>query len=180
MTKAEQTQYTCPICRTEKHKLMIVMEPLDYGDVQVLLQPDEGFEKGIWFEFDIREKNFFYCKNCKMRFSRVDPSVISKYKEKKVPGVFTDCILKECRENDGGRMGTYEDVAIGEIFIKGDDPNLAKRRKRIRALLEKADMDEIPDAIDHFLKEFSGEFTLDQAGICSECGIVVAREVDMK
>jgi hypothetical protein len=180
VTKAKETKYTCPICESKKNKLMIVMDPLDYGDIKVLLRPDEGFEKGIWFEFDIRESNFFYCKTCKMRFSRVDPKDIPKYKDKRIAGVHTECILKECREKFGGKMGTYKDVTVGEIYIKGDDPSTAKRRKRIRDLMEKAEMDEIPDAIDNFLKEFTGEFTLDQAGVCNECGIVIAREVDMK
>ena len=64
--------------------------------------------------------------------------------------------------------------------MKGEDPRIAKRRSRIRELLDKADLEEIPDAIDNFLKEFTGEFTLDQAGICNECGIVIVKEVDMK
>lgn len=80
----------------------------------------------------------------------------------------------------GGRIGTYKDVVIGEIYMKGEGPRHAKRRKRIRELLKKANLEEIPDAVDNFLQEFSGEFSLDQAGICSECGVVVVREVDMK
>lgn len=180
MTKVVQTPYTCPICESKKQKLVIIMEPLDYGDVEVLLRSVEGTEKKIFFEFDIRESNFYYCRNCKMRFSRIDPNELSKYKEKRVPRVFTDCILKECREKHGGKMGTYRDVAVGEIYMKGDDPRMAIRRKKVRELLQKADLEEVPDKIDNFLQEFTGEFTLDQAGICNECGIVVAREVDLK
>ncbi|UCE74168.1 MAG: hypothetical protein JSV56_00305 [Methanomassiliicoccales archaeon] len=180
MRKALITQYTCPVCRSKKGKLLIVMEPLDYGDVEVLLEPISESKTTIWFSFDIRENNFFYCKNCKMRFSRIDPGQFSQYKQKRIPGIFTDCILKECREESGGRIGTYKDVAIGEIYMKGEDPRISKRRDRIRGLLQKADLDEIPDAIDNFLKEFTGNFTLDQAGICNECGIIVAKEVDLK
>lgn len=180
MTKVAQTDYTCPICESKKSKLLIIMEPLDYGDVQVHLKSLEGPEKEIQFEFDIRESNFYYCKNCKMRFNRIDPFELPRYKENKIPGIFTDCILKECRENFGGRIGTYRDVAIGEIYMKGDNPSMARRRKRVRELLQKTDLEEIPDKIDNFLQEFTGEFTLDQAGICNECGIVVVREVDLK
>ncbi len=180
MARAVQTEYTCPTCRSKKTKLVIVMEPLDYGDVEVLLESTLGTKTAIWFDFDIRESNFFYCKNCKMRFSRIDPAQFPEYKTKKIPGIFSECILKECREKYGGRIGTYKNVKIGEIYMKGEDPRIAKRRERIRELLEKADLEEIPDTIDSFLKEFTGEFTLDQAGICSECGIVVVREVDMK
>ena len=180
MTRAVQTEYTCPTCRSKKSNLVIVMEPLDYGDVEVLLESTLGSKTAIWFDFDIRESNFFYCKNCKMRFSRIDPAQFPQYKSKRIPGIFTDCILKECREKYGGTIGTYNDVAIGEIYMKGEDPRIAKRRSRIRELLDKADLEEIPDAIDNFLKEFTGEFTLDQAGICNECGIVIVKEVDMK
>jgi hypothetical protein len=180
MIKAVQTKYTCPICEDTKHKLLIIMEPLDYGDVKVLLKPIENSGKDLWFEFDIRESNFFYCSNCRMRFSRVDPSELPKYKATKIPNVFSECIIKECREDFGGRIGTYKDVGVGKIYIKGDDPKLEKRRKRIAELLERADVEEIPDAIDHFLSEFTGEFTLDQAGICNECGIVIVKEVDLK
>ncbi len=180
MTKVTQTFYTCPVCESKKQKLLIVMDPLDYGDVEVLLKSAEGSEKEIWFEFDIRESNFYYCKNCKMRFNRIDPHVFPKYKEKMVPGIFTDCILKECRENDKGKIRTYRDVMVGEIYMKGDSPKKALRRKRIKELLEKANLEEIPDKIENFLQEFTGEFILDQAGICNVCGIVVAREVDFK
>jgi hypothetical protein len=180
MIKAVQTKYTCPICEDTKHKLLIVMEPLDYGDVKVLLRPVQNSGKDLWFEFDIRESNFFYCSNCRIRFSRVDPTELPKYKATKIPNIFTDCIIKECREDFGGRIGTYKDVAVGKIYIKGDDPKLEKRRKRVAELLERADIEEIPDAIDHFLSEFTGEFTLDQAGICNECGIVIVKEVDLK
>lgn len=180
MTKAVQTSYTCPVCESKKHKLMIIMEPLDYGDAEVFLKPLEGIGIGIWFEFDIRESNFYYCKNCKVRFSRIDPAKLSKFKDKRIPRIFSDCILQECRERFGGRIGTYRDVVIGEIYIKGDDPKMAKRRKRVKELLEKTDMEKMPDVVDNFLQEFTGEFSLDQAGICNECGIVVAKEVDMK
>jgi hypothetical protein len=180
LIRAVQTQYTCPVCRSKKEKLLVVMEPLDYGDVEVLLESTSGSQTAIWFDFDIRESNFFYCQNCQMRFSRIDPTQIPKYKQKRIPRIFTDCILKECREEYGGRIGTYKDVAVGEIYMKGEDPRITKRRDRIRGLLEKADLEEIPDVIDNFLKEFTGEFTLDQAGICSECGIVVVKEVDQK
>jgi len=180
MTKVKLTPYTCPVCRSKKSKLLIVMDPLDYGDVRVLLKPVKGFEKGILFEFDIIESNFYYCKNCKMRFSRIEPNQLSKYKDKRIPGIFTDCIFKECKKMYGGRIGTYRDVVIGEIYMKGEGPRHAKRRKRIRELLKKADLEEIPDAVDNFLQEFSGEFSIEQAGICSECGVVVVREVDMK
>lgn len=180
MTRAVQTEYTCPTCRSKKIKLVIIMEPLDYGDVEVLLESTLGTKTAIWFDFDIRESNFFYCKNCKMRFSRIDPAQFSQYKSKKVPGLFSDCILKECREKYGGRIGTYRDVTIGEIFMKGEDPRVTKRRERIRGLLDKANLEEVPDNIDNFLKEFTGEFKLDQAGICNECGIVVIKEVDME
>lgn len=180
MIRAVQTKYTCPVCQSKKEKLLVVMEPLDYGDVEVLLESTSGSQTAIWFDFDIRESNFFYCKNCQMRFSRIDPAQMPKYKQKRIPSIFTDCILKECREEYGGRIGTYKDVAVGEIYMKGEDPRITKRRDRIRDLLEKADLEEIPDAIDNFLKEFTGEFTLDQAGICSECGIVVVKEVDLE
>lgn len=180
MTKVAQTPYTCPICESKKSKLLIIMEPLDYGDVEVLLKSVEGSEKEIQFEFDIRENNFYYCINCKMRFSRIDPIELPKYKEKRISGIFTDCILKECSEKYGGRIGTYRDVRIGEIYMKGDNPSMARRRKRVRELLQKANLEEIPDKIENFLQEFTGEFTLDQAGICNECGIVVIREVDFK
>ncbi len=180
MTKAVQTRYTCPVCESKKYKLLMIMEPLDYADVKVVMKSVDGPERKIQFVFDIREGNFYYCKNCRMRFSRIDPKEISDYKEKKVPGVFSDCILKECREELGGRMGTYQDVVVGNIFMKGEGPSRAKRRELIKDLLKMASIDEVPDSLDNFLKEFSGEFTLDQAGICNECGIVVAREVDLK
>jgi hypothetical protein len=180
MTKALLTGYTCPVCRSTKNKLLTIMEPLDYADVEVTMKSVEGPEKKIKFVFDIREGNFFYCKNCRMRFNRIDPSELIKYKEKRIPGVFTDCILKECRDEQGGRIGTYKDVAIGSIYMKGEGPGRTKRREMVKELLQKADLEEIPDPIDNFLKEFSGEFTLDQAGICNECGIVVTREVDLK
>jgi hypothetical protein len=180
LTKVAQTPYTCPICESKKSKLLIIMEPLDYGDVEVLLKSVERSEKEIQFEFDIRENNFYYCINCKMRFSRIDPIELPKYKEKRISGIFTDCILKECSEKYGGRIGTYRDVRIGEIYMKGDNPSMARRRKRVRELLQKANLEEIPDKIENFLQEFTGEFTLDQAGICNECGIVVVREVDLK
>jgi hypothetical protein len=156
------------------------MEPLDYGDVEVLLESESGSKTAIWFDFDIRESNFFYCKNCMMRFSRIDPAKFSQYKQKRIPSLFTDCILKECREKYGGTIGTYKDVVVGEIFMKGEDPRIVKRRERIRTLLEKAELEEIPDTIDNFLKEFTGEFRLDQAGICNECGIVIVKEIDLK
>ncbi len=180
MIKAKKTQYTCPICQSKKYKLLVIMESMDYGDVKVLLTPIDGADKQIWLEFDIRERNFYYCANCNMRFSRIDPKELSKYKERRIPSLFTDCILRECTEKFGGRIQTYRNVVVGDIYIKGEDPRITRRRKRIRELLEKADLEEIPDAIDNFLQEFSGEFTLDQAGICNECGIVIAKEVDMK
>ncbi|UCG69743.1 MAG: hypothetical protein JSV09_01595 [Thermoplasmata archaeon] len=180
MTKAVKTPYTCPVCESKKSKLLIILEPLDYGDVEVLLKPIEGSGNEITLEFDLRESNFFYCKNCSMRFSRIDPKELPKYKDKRIPRIFTDCILKECREKQGGRIGTYKDVAIGEIYMKGDDPRTARRRQKVRELLMKTDLEEIPDKINNFLQEFTGEFTLDQAGICGECGIVVAKEVDLK
>ncbi len=180
MTKAKRTPYTCPVCDQEKHELMIIIEPLDYGDVKVILKPTMAVKGELNLEFDIIESNFYYCPNCNMRFSRIDPYVFAQYKEKRIPGIFTDCILKECREKDGGRMGTYRNVKVGEIYMKGEGPRLAQRRTRVRELLEKSKMDEIPDAIDNFLQEFIGEYTLDQAGVCNECGIVVAREADMK
>ncbi|UCF09001.1 MAG: hypothetical protein JSW28_04770 [Thermoplasmata archaeon] len=179
MTKAKKTPYTCPICETKKYKLLVIMDPLDYGDVKMLLKPEKGSEKGIWFDFDVRERNFYYCKNCHMRFSRIDPTELTKYKEKRIPGKFTECILKECREEYGGRIGNYNDVIVGEIFMKGEGPAVANRRKRIKELLKRAELDEIPDVIDNFLQEFTGEFSLDQAGICNECGIVVVKEVDL-
>ncbi|UCE36334.1 MAG: hypothetical protein JSW00_12470 [Thermoplasmata archaeon] len=180
MIKAKKTPYTCPVCESKKYKLLVIMGSMDYGDVKVLLNPAEGSERKVWLEFDIRENNFYYCANCKMRFSRVDPTKLPKYKGKRIPGIFSECILKECRDKYGGRLGTYKEVVVGEIYVKGEDPRITRRRKRIRELLHKADLEEIPDAVDNFLKEFSGEFTLDQAGICSECGIVVPREVDLK
>jgi hypothetical protein len=180
MTKAVKTPYTCPVCESKKSKLLIVLEPLDYGDVEVLLKPVEGSGSELALEFDLRESNFFYCKTCSMRFSRIDPKELPNYKDKKIQRLFTDCILKECREKHGGRIGTYKDVAIGEIYMKGDDPRMARRRQKIRDLLQTKDLEEIPEKINNFLQEFTGEFTLDQAGICNECGIVVAKDVDLK
>ena len=180
MTKAKRTPYTCPVCDSEKHKLKIIIEPLNYGDVSVSLKPALAVGRELNLAFDIIESNFYYCSNCNMRFSRIDPYEFTNYKDRKVQGVFTDCILKECREKDGGRIGTYKNVKVGEIYMKGEGPRVAKRRSRVRELLEKAQLEEIPVAIDNFLQEFSGEFTIDQAGICNECGIVVIREVDMK
>ena len=180
MTKSVQTNYTCPVCESKREKLLVIMDPLDYGDVKVLLSPVDEAEEEIWLEFDIRESNFFYCNCCKMRFSRVKPAEFSRYEERKIPGVASDCILKECREKKGGRIETYKDVVVGDIFMKGEGPGVARRRKRIRGLLQKVDLDEVPDAFEHFLEEFGGEFTLDQAGICNECRIVVVRNVDMK
>jgi hypothetical protein len=180
MIKAKKTPYTCPVCESKKFKLLIIMESMDYGDVKVILKPHDEFENTISLEFDIRERNFYYCANCNMRFSRIDPKDIPAYKEKRIPRIHTDCILKECREKYGGRIGTYKDVSVGDIYIKGDDPRISRRRKRIRELLYKVDLMEIPDVIDNFLQEFSGDFTLDQAGICNECGIVVPKEVNLK
>lgn len=180
MTKAKGTNYTCPVCDSEKHKLMIIIEPLDYGDVKVLLKPTMAVTGELNLEFDIIESNFYYCPNCNMRFSRIDPYEFAKYKESRIPRIFTDCILKECREMYGGRIGTYRKVKVGEIYMKGEGPRVAKRRTRVRELLQKAELDEIPDAIDNFLQEFIGDLTLEQAGVCNECGIVVPREVDMK
>jgi hypothetical protein len=144
--------YICPVCK--EGTLMKIKREKDLGDVNIKFRTRDGI--GFKFSCVTKNDNFFLCKNekCRARFERTE----FKKGEKKVG---PPCPIIKCL----GSLDTYKNVPIAKIHPKKGEETVAITYGTSEPLK---------------FKIISGTLSYDEAGICTECRYVGAKEINLR
>jgi hypothetical protein len=144
--------YTCPVCK--EGALLEVDSENAFGDVNIKFKTRDG----VGFEFSCKTKSdyFFLCKNqnCRARFERT-----AWKKGKKDLG--PPCPTIKCK----GSLNTYKNVPIATIYPKEG------AEKVVLIVGENEPL---------YFNILSGKLSYDEAGICTQCDYVGAKEIDLR
>lgn len=144
--------YICPVCK--EGKLIKIKGEKDFGDVNIKFRTRDGI--GFKFSCEIKNDNFFLCKNekCRARFERTD----FKQGDKKVG---PPCPSIKCE----GSLDTYKKVPVAKIYPKKGAETV---------VITYGDSEPLN------FKVITGKLSYDEAGICTECGYVGPKEIDLR
>ncbi|UCF09002.1 MAG: hypothetical protein JSW28_04775 [Thermoplasmata archaeon] len=144
--------YRCPVCK--EGDLIEVRTEKDFGCVNIKFNTmdDVGFE----FKCKAKNNNFFLCYNesCRARFERTK----LRRRERKVG---PPCPTGNC----DGSLKTYSKVPVAKIYPKEGSEDVILTYGKHKPIK---------------FKIVSGQFSYDDAGICTQCNFVCPKEIDLK
>jgi hypothetical protein len=152
LKEVKTSGYICPVCKDGE--LIEIKNDKVLGHVKIKFRTRDGI--GFDFSCEVKNDYFFLCKNetCRARFERGT----RKKGEKKVGPL---CPIVNCP----GSLDTYTTVPVAKIHPdKGAESVVLISGKKEP----------------NYFKIVEGELLFDQAGICTRCHCVGAKEIDLK
>jgi hypothetical protein len=152
LKEVKTSGYICPVCKDGE--LIEIKNNKILGHVKIKFRTKDGI--GFDFACEVKNDYFFLCKSetCRARFERGT----RKEGEKKVGPL---CPIVNCP----GSLDTYTIVPVAKIHpdTSADAVVLISGKKE-----------------PNYFKIVEGELSFDEAGICTRCHYIGAKEIDLK